>query len=526
MKKISILLLSLLMAWGVSAQKPGDVVILYDNDVHCAIDGYPVMAGLRDSLSKKGCEVMVVSAGDFSFGGPVGAASKGDFVIRMMNAVGYDVVTLGNHEFDYGMTQLRVLQDKLTAPMLCCNLKLTADPTLRPFSSFVVRNVGGKKIGFVGVTTPTTLNTSSPTSFQDVTGKFIYNFSTENLAALVQREIDACRAAGAEVVVLLCHLGDADGVPTSMEVASKLNDIDLVIDGHDHHDIVVNATLKNGNKVTLTSTGSMFQNVGMAVLPLDMENNKLTAKLLSTNNLRKAGCVSKSVNDSLTVIKQLFDAMGSRVVATTEYRQVAIENDIRVVRLRETNLGDLIADAFRHSQHTDIGWANSGGIRADLPVGPITHNQLFSVSPYSNKVCVIRAKGSEILNALETAVRQYPKAEGCFPQVSGLSFEFDPSVPSGVVLDENGRFLRVDGQYRVSNVKVGMKPLEMEDTYTIAGVEYVLINGGDAIYFPTKEIVKQEKVNDLDIIEAYLQETLHGTIGKPYDMPQGRIIMK
>lgn len=522
MKKILSLSLALLLAVGAWAQKPGDVVILFDNDVHCAVDGYPVLAGLRDSLQQKGCAVAVVSSGDFSFGGPIGAASKGQYIIRMMNAVGYDAVALGNHEFDYGLNHLRVLEDMLMAPLLSCNLKQNANPEAFNFLPFVMRKIGGLNIGFVGVTTPTTLYTSLPTAFQDEKGQYLYNFSGPHLAATVQKAVDMARAAGADVVVLLSHLGDSDGVPTSVEVMQQVKGVDLVLDAHDHHVIPGRCiTDKEGKTLLLTSSGTQFQYIGMAVL-----SDEIHTRLVPVDSLRKVGCCNAAVADTLRVIQTAFEALGSRQVGRTQHDLIAEEGDIRVVRLRETNLGDLVADAFRHQMHTDIGWANSGGIRANLPQGDITHNQLFAVCPYTNRIVVIRTTGQDLLNALETAVREYPKAEGCFAQVSGLTFDIDPTIPSGVVLDKNGRFLRVDGPYRVSNVRIGKKPLELEDTYTIAGSEYVLVNGGDAIFFPNKEILTTAQATDLELLENYIQEGLHGIVTAPYDKPQERINFK
>lgn len=531
MKKFLVVLAAVAMAMGVYAQKPGDVVILFDNDAHCAIDGYPVMAGLRDSLQKKGCAVAVVSAGDFSFGGPVGAASKGEFVIRLMNAVGYDAAALGNHEFDYGMMQLRHLEHMLNAPMLTCNLKENKNAAAMPFAPFVIRSYYGVNVAFVGVTTPTALYTSSPMSFKDAEGNYIYNLSNANLAAIVQRAVDNARAAGADVVVLLSHLGDSDGVPTSVQVASQINGVDVILDAHDHHVIPSRRISdKDGNKLCLTSGGTQFQNIGMAILPTSTEEvinkDNIRTRLVPVDSLRRVGCINKAVSDSLKVIKDLFDAMGSRVVATTDVDLIAEEGDIRVVRLRETNLGDLIADAFRMVKNTDIGWANGGGIRANVTKGPVTHNQLYAVCPYNNQIKVIRVTGQDLLNALETAVREYPKAEGCFAQVSGISFTIDTTIPSSVVLDKNGRFENVAGPYRVSNVRVGMKPLELEDSYTIAGAAYVLLNGGDAISFPSKVELDTEMVSDLELVERYIQENLGGKVGTQYSATQGRINFK
>lgn len=521
------------------AQERGDIVILYDNDVHCAIDGYPVMAGLRDSLLRKGCHTMVVSCGDFSFGGPVGAASKGEFIVRMMNAVGYDAACLGNHEFDYGLSQLRRMESLITAPLLCCNFRGTEDyggsrraaansqfsqlPT--PFLPFVLRSVGDMVVGFVGVTTPTTLYTSTPVNFQNEEGEFVYNFSASNLAGAVQRAVDGARMAGADIVVLLSHTGDVDGIPTTRELIGGLRGVDVVLDGHDHHLLPSDRVADMDDKpVLLSSTGAHFQNIGMVTISSDAQGHPcFAARTLPVDSLRKAGVSNAAVGDTLVEVKRLFDAMGSNVVAQSEVSLIAEEGGVRVCRLRETNLGDLVADAYRYGMNADIGWVNGGGIRANLPIGPITQNQLFAVTPYSNAMCLIRVTGRDILNALETAVREYPRAEGCFPQVSGLTFSFDTALPSSVVLDSNGTFLRVEGAYRVSRVMVGDKPLSLDETYTIAGSEYLMLNGGDALSFPSRQLVSKEGYTDLYLLQRYLEERLHGVVGEEYAVPQGRI---
>ena len=543
------------------AQERGDIVILYDNDVHCAIDGYPVMAGLRDSLLREGCHTMVVSCGDFSFGGPVGAASKGEFIVRMMNAVGYDAACLGNHEFDYGLPQLRRMESLITAPLLCCNFKGTENyggsrcaaansqfsqlPT--PFLPFVLRSVGDMVVGFVGVTTPTTLYTSTPVNFQNEEGEYVYNFSASNLAGAVQRAVDGARIAGADIVVLLSHTGDVDGIPTTRELIGGLRGVDVVLDGHDHHLLPSDWVADMDDKpVLLSSTGAHFQNIGVLVIhPAALDSagagdsgyssdsrysgdsissmDGCYSRLLSVDSLRKAGVSNAAVGDTLAEVKRLFDAMGSNVVAQSEVSLIAEEDGMRVCRLRETNLGDLVADAYRYGMNADIGWVNGGGIRANLPIGPITQNQLFAVNPYSNAMCLIRVTGRDVLNALETAVREYPRAEGCFPQVSGLTFSFDTALPSSVVLDSNGTFLRVEGAYRVSRVMVGDKPLSLDETYTIAGSEYLMLNGGDALSFPSRQLVSKEGYTDLYLLQRYLEERLHGVVGGEYAVPQGRI---
>lgn len=519
MKKVFVATLALMMCLGLRAQQPGDVVVLFDNDVHCAVEGYPYMAGLRDSLQQMGCAVAVVSSGDFSFGGPIGSATKGGYIVRMMNAVGYDAVALGNHEFDYGMQRLRELGGSLTASMLSCNLRRNASPEAFEFAPFVVRQYGGLSVGFVGVTTPTTLYTSQPTAFRGEDGQLLYDFGGSDLAASVQRSVDMARAAGAEVVVLLSHLGDSDGTPTSVEVLSRLKGVDVVLDAHDHHVIAGRRIAdKEGNMVPLASTGTRFRYIGMAVL-----SGGVRTRLVPVDSLRRVGCCNAAVADTLKAIEQGFEALGSRRVGQTQHDLVAEEGDMRVVRLRETNLGDLVADAFRAGMNTDIGWVNGGGVRANVPAGEITRSQLLAVCPYANRIVAIRVTGQDLLDALETAVREYPRAEGCFAQVSGLTFDVDTSVSSGVKLGADGRFLRVEGAYRVHNVRIGQKPLEPEDTYTIAGSSYVLIDGGDAVQFPSKEVLGVAQETDVELLERYIEDKLGGIVAAPYDKPQGRI---
>lgn len=506
-----------------AAQHPGDVVILYDNDVHCSAEGYPVMAALRDSLQRQGCEVLVVSNGDFSFGGPLGAASRGEYAVRLINAVGYDAVCLGNHEFDYGLPQLRRLDSLLVPPVLCCNFA-AADGS-QPFLPFAMRSVGGLRIAFVGVTTPSTIYSSSPNNFQDSAGRYIYGFSGSRLPMQVQRYVDAARRFGADFVVLLSHMGDTDGQPTSVWLLSQLSGVDAVLDGHDHHAIPQRrAGDKFSHQVLLSSTGAHFGHIGMLDIRACADGLRCASRLLSVDSLRAAGCVSPAVADTLQAIRSEFAARGNRIIARSLQPLVADEGGVRVCRLRETNLGDFVADAYRSVLKADIGWVNGGGLRANVAAGEVSYNDLFAVNPYGNRMCLIEASGADILNALETAVRLLPMAEGCFLQVSGLSFEVDGSVPSGVKLDANGRFDRVEGARRVRSVRVGGEPLDPARRYTIASTEYLLLNGGDALSFPSRRRLQCGPMSDIEVIERYVQ-SLGGTIGPQYAQPQKRIVM-
>lgn len=524
-ERILILLSALWL--GITVQAQSQLVILYDNDVHCAVRGYPALAGIRDSLQRQGIPVAVVSSGDFSFGAPIGASSKGEYVMRMMNAVGYDAVCLGNHEFDYGMAQLRHLANMSYAPMICCNYK-HIDSTASVFLPYALRSIGGHTIAFVGMTTPTTISAAEPTTFQDLEGRYIYTFSSDNLVQEVQKNINSARAAGAEVVVVLSHMGDSDSRPNSVQIISQLTGVDLVLDGHDHHVLPTKMVSdKNTKQVTLSSTGSQFKYIGMATLTFDSSAlTNVSTRLIPTDSLLRVGCVNRAVSDTLAVVQALFEAQGQTLVTKAPFPLIAEENAVRVCRLRETNLGDLIADAYRVQMNADVAIVNGGSIRANINPGDVTHNTLYAVLPFSNMPIAIKVKGQAIIDALETAVREYPRAEGCFAQVSGLQFTIDTTIESTVLLSPEGKFLQVKGARRVSNVIVGSKPISPDDSYTIAGPEYLLRNGGDGFYFPEAEVVRQSSVTDLMLLEAYLQREGGNSIPEIYRNPQSRILFK
>lgn len=521
MKKSTAILLLLFCALLTKAQKPGDIVVLYDNDVHCAVKGYPVMAGLRDSLERMGCHVAVVSAGDFSFGGPIGAISKGEYIVKLMNATGYQFACLGNHEFDYGMHQLQVLKDNADATYLCLNLR-TTDNNRQLFIGSASLSLGGKQFYFIGITTPSTLNTSSPTTFQDNQGNIKYHFSEKDLATIVQNSIDSARKQDVDYIVLLTHLGDAPGPTSSRYIIEHTHGIDLVIDGHDHHVLPFDRCSNDRNQtVTLSSTGTQFQYIGMATIG---DNGTFHTRLLSVDSLAQAGCISQSVTDTLNAINHELEMRGSQIVAHCLVRQIAEENDIRVCRLRETNLGNLVADAYRETMKTDIALVNAGGLRSNIDTGAITHNMLYAVSPFDNEIVSISALGQDIINALETGAREYPSAEGCFLQVSGLSFTINASTPSSVRLADNGRLRSIDGPRRVKKVKVNGRKINPKRRYTIAGPSYILLDGGNGFNFPSAQLIATSPLSDLQMLEEYIQSHLQSIISYPTVTVPSRII--
>ncbi len=511
-----------------------DVVVLYTNDVHCGIDeniGYAGLAAYKKAFAKAGYDVLLVDNGDAIQGGPVGTLSKGEYIIDIMNEVGYDVATIGNHEFDYGMDQFMALREKAKFPYVSANFTdLEGKPILDPY---VIKEAGGRKIAFVGASTPETFTKSTPTFFQNEKGEYIYDFCEgedgKRLYAAVQKAVDDAREAGAEYVIVLAHLGiDGSSVPyTSSDLIVNTNGIDAVLDGHSHstieQEVVKN---KDREEVLLTSTGTKLAAVGALTIAAD--------GTLSTRLHTESIFQDDETTAFVEGIKAQYGETLAKVVASSQVDLIvndltAVDNEgkpIRIIRSQETNLGDLCADAYRLVSGADIGVVNGGGIRAAIPAGDITFEQIINVHPFGNAMCVVEATGQQILDALEKSVSKLPDENGGFLQVSGLTFTVDMSVPSTVVVDDKGSFVEVSGERRVKDVKVGGEDLDPAKTYTLASHNYMLKSGGDGFnMFINDKLLQDEVMLDNQVLITYITENLGGVIGEEYAEPygQGRI---
>lgn len=511
-----------------------DVVVLYTNDVHCGIDeniGYAGLAAYKKAFAKAGYDVLLVDNGDAIQGGPVGTLSKGEYIIDIMNEVGYDVATIGNHEFDYGMDQFMALREKAKFPYVSANFTdLEGKPILDPF---VIKEAGGRKIAFVGASTPETFTKSTPTYFQNEKGEYIYDFCEgedgKRLYAAVQKAVDDAREAGAEYVVVLAHLGiDGSSVPyTSSDLIVNTNGIDAVLDGHSHstieQEVVKN---KDGEEVLLSSTGTKLAAVGALTIAAD--------GTLSTRLHTESIFQDDETTAFVEGIKAQYGETLAKVVASSQVDLIvndltAVDSEgkpIRIIRSQETNLGDLCADAYRLVSGADIGVVNGGGIRAAIPAGDITFEQIISVHPFGNAMCVVEATGQQILDALEKSVSKLPDENGGFLHVSGLTFTVDMSVPSTVVVDDKGNFVEVSGERRVKDVKVGGEDIDPAKTYTLASHNYMLKSGGDGFnMFINDKLLQDEVMLDNQVLITYITENLGGVIGEEYAEPygQGRI---
>ena len=537
------LLLTLPAAMAESAPAAKDIVVLFTNDVHCGVDaglGYAGLWAYRNHLVQNGETVTLVDCGDAIQGEPIGTLSGGSYIIDIMNQVGYDIATPGNHEFDYGMERFLELVGMANFPYVSANFNKSGELVLEPYK---ILDYDGVKVAYVGVSTPQSITTSTPKYFQDENGEFIYGFMPgdegNELYAGVQKAVDAARAEGADYVIAIAHLGiSAESAPwMSTDLISHTGGIDVVLDGHSHS--VIENTLvqdKDGKRVLLTSTGTKFAYVGELRINAEGEITNLlhpwdndTVRFLKDTAMMSF--VNNDTDSFIQGIKGQYEELLSTVVARTEVDLIInepnVDPPVRIIRVAETNLGDLCADAYRMQAGADVAVVNGGGIRTTIPAGDITYGNVLSVHPYGNSLCLVEATGQEILDALEMGARVVPGENGGFLHVSGMSYEIHTYIESGVQTSDENMFVGVEGEYRVKNVKVGDEPLNLEKVYTFASHDYLIKNGGDGFtMFQDNTLLLDSIMLDNQVLITYITQTLGGVVGEQYAAPygEGRII--
>ena len=511
-------------AWAAGAD---DIVVLYNNDVHCNVDGNIGYAGLAayeaEMEGTYGADrVTLVDAGDAVQGAALGTLSEGEYIVRIMNEVGYDIFTLGNHEFDYGMDRMYELTDMLDAAVVSCNFVslATGEAVFEPYE---IIDYGNIQVAYVGIATPKTFTSSTPKYFQDDSGNYIYSFceddTGEALYGVVQESVDAAIAEGADVVVAVGHCGVGDDlVPwQSTDIIAHTTGIDAFIDGHSHSTIAGDVYQnENGEDVVLTSTGSGLASIGKMVISAD---GTVTTERISDYTEKDAD-VDTFVKEIQTENEELLNS----VVAETEVALVVNDPDTgtRLIRNSETNLGDIAADAYRDLTGADIAVVNGGGIRADIAAGDITYGDIIAVHPFGNSACLVEATGQEILDMLEMGARKTPAENGGFLQVSGLTYEIHTYVASSVTIDDKGNFVSVDGEYRVKNVEINGEPLDLNQTYTMASHNYLIKLGGDGFtMFLDNNLLLDEVMIDNQVLITYIVDTLGGVVGTNYAATYG-----
>ena len=519
-----------------------DIMILYTSDIHCGIDegfGYAGLEQICKYEQEKGYEVILVDDGDNIQGDPLGLLTKGDALIDLMNKMGYSVAIPGNHEFDYGVDNFLSLAEKAQFKYISCNFQYKGENVFDPY---VIREIGGRKIGFVGVTTPTTITASKPTLFEDENGEFVYSFlqdeTGEGVYNAVQSAVDNARKEGAEYVIVLGHLGNEEQCRpwTYADVISHTNGIDAFLDGHSHDTDQVIMKNKDGKEVPRSACGTKMQHIGWCRIPAEGE---VTAGIYSWTLDDSAPEVLGIENEMSTAVKEARGSISKLLegkIAVSEqemtiYDPVAVDPEwgkVRMIRRAETNLGDLCTDAYRFVTGADIALLGGGGIRVSIPAGDVTMKNMYEVFPFGNEICVVQATGQQILDALEWGAAAVPGENGGFMQVSGLSYEIHTYIDSTCTKDVNGMFTGVAGERRVKNVKVNGTPIDPDALYKVAGNDYWFLNGGDGqTAFNGAERVDAGGMLDVQVLVDYLTRELDGVIGKEYSDPtgQGRIVI-
>lgn len=499
-----------------------EAVVLYTNDVHCAVEqtfksdgtaeqmGYASVASYKkETIASYGSDnVLLVDAGDHLQGDVIGSLSRGEDIVKAMNAVHYDIAIPGNHEFDFGMDHFLDLANRVAEyEYISTNFVYNGETVFNPYS---IKDVGGHKIAFLGATTPDTYTSSTPKYFQDADGKYVYTFSEGEgrtgtpLYNTIQATVDKVRKEEkVDHVVLIAHLGiDGTNSPyMSTDVIKNTTGIDVVLDGHSHSTIKGDKVKnKNNEDVLLTSTGTKTQNIGKLVI--DKKGN-FTSELVNNYTKQNDVFATASINEIIAANNE----RTNEVISSTDFDLTITGSDgKRLIRKGETNLGDLIADAYQSvSSDNSFGLINGGGIRVTVPAGDITYGQIIKVQPFLNKMETYKSKGQAILDALEFSVSKIATTEsiitspeqitnefGGYLHVSkGLKYSIDTTVDSPVVTNAEGVFQSVDSSKtrRIHNVQVATAYTDGEPTtwetldatkeYQFSSVPYTIEDSGD-----------------------------------------------
>lgn len=557
--------------------KSDDIVILYTNDVHTYIDGplsYDVLAGIKADLEEDYNHVLLVDAGDHIQGTAYGSMDKGETIIKLMNAAGYDLATLGNHEFDYGMDgRIKVTDEwaKDAFGYISCNFYEEAggvmgDTVLEPSKTY--ENLGKWDVTFVGITTPESFTKSTPAYFQDENGNYIYGIAGGEDGQALYDSVQAAIGTPEDddIVIALGHLGDDPSSQpwTSEETIANVSGLDAFIDGHSHSTVEGKLVKdKNGNDVVLTQTGEYFNNIGMMVIDAetgaietdlitteetawDEEENPTAWKLTSdlyTGDAWPVDSAVKAIKDAwmADIDEQLGTVIGKAEVTFDNYDA----DGNRLVRKQETNTGDFAADALYYlfdnmDMDVDVAIMNGGGVRNKAITGDISYKTCKDIHTFGNVACLQTVTGQQILDALEWGAKGTPDEEnGGFLHVSGLTYDIDTSIPSTVQADDKGVWIGgPTGLYRVKNVEIYDKesgkyvPIDLEAKYNLAGYNYTLRDLGDGFaMFDGAVNVLDYVMEDYLVLANYVQSFPGGVItaeNSPYGKVtgEGRIEIK
>ena len=481
------------------------IVILFESDSHCELSGYPKLAGLRDAINQSDTAwAGAVCCGDFMQGGAAGSVSQGKYIIDVMRSVGYDAVTLGNHEFEYGGENMVTQLAQLGAPVVCANFFRHGE-SVPLYPTYVIRQYGKKKVAFVGALTPETIVTQRFAFYEN--DKQLYDLQDDRLIELVQKAVDGARGEGADYVVVLSHIGENSSIAhTSHDLVKGTRGIDVVLDGHTHSSIAQEwVSNLDGKPVLVSQTGNKFKHIGKLLIK---SNGEMTTSLLPTEEIEQK---SPSVEQTVEKIKSQVAEQVGVVVCHSDYPLIALGTDnTPLSTIKETTIGDLVTDAFRHFYNADIAFQNGISLSADFAAGDITKYDLMNLMPFEDQLFLIEVSGELLMSMLEQCTKNLPLSENFFPQCSGIRYtvhQKSDTVTDVMVLDHES------GDYQ---------PLELTKNYSVSLGVFYSSKGFYGILKDCK-VLKVDAKTTRDALETYMTTALKGQLGDTYREPQGRI---
>jgi len=523
-----------------------DIVILHVNDVHCGLNdsiGYDGFVLYRDEMKKKYKNVITVDVGDHVQGGSIGAISGGEAIIKLVNKIGFNVSILGNHEFDYGIEQLLKLRQNISSNYICSNFCYNKNKT-RVFDPYKVITIGDKKIGFIGVLTPLTLTKTYLSSVKDnETKEQLYDFlscnNSTDLYDTVQKDINELRNnEKVNYVILLTHIGMEVEDYTSEDLLSHLENVDAVLDGHTHKVYNVTTKDKKQNNITIAQTGTKLQSIGKLIIKKDGSfGEEIIKKVPEPSDKKGAIKIIRGQNETWVdnetyqMINSIWNEYSDDLnayIGKSDFDLIVEPSNAyyQICRNEECSIGNLIADAVKETGQGEVAIINGGGARNNLPKGNITSSIIYDILPWFSYVVSKQMPGQVIWDALEFGVSKIPNAFGGYPQISGITFDLDPSINSTVKTDKDGHFINVTGERRVTNVKINGKDLNLTKNYNVSLLEFIA-NGGDGYsMFENYSVYYESIYTDTDSLIYYIKNQLNGTIPEKYKEVEGRVNIK
>jgi len=473
------------------------LTIVHTNDVHSRIEGddagligLPRFATFVKQLEAENPNMLIVDAGDATHGVPIVNISQGEAMIKLMGAVGYDAMAPGNHDFNYGYNRLVELKSMAKFPILGANV--VPESGKMDLDEYVIKEVGGLKIGLFGLATPETKYKSSPKNTEGV--------DITDPIAKAKEIVEKLQAEKVNMIIAISHLGLDEGSEIkSSDLAEQVDGIDLIVDGHSH------TLLENGKQIgdtLIVQTGEHLKNVGVVdVTFTDGEITSKEAKLVKFEEIKDL-TPDETIAGMIEDLKLKNDEILSEVVGKTNVRLVG---EREIVRTQESNLGNLMTDALLDATGADVALTNGGGIRASIEIGDISKKNVLDVFPFGNYGVKLEVTGADIVKALEHGVTDYPSPAGKFPHVAGMTYKIDPSAEPGK---------------RVYDVMIKGQPIDLQKTYTLATNDFMAIGGDEYTMFMDKKIIAEYSAFD-EILAEYIQK-----IGEVNAEVEGRIIVE